>query len=241
MSFIGEPPVPADAAPLGRVVLATRRPVLQEGIELALRDGWTTVITVHSASAVEALATLPDVLILDAMLGGATSLRTILRARRRRPTLAIVAVDVPSEADASRLLSHGIDEAIEARSSWPHVEARLAAITRRARTLNALGRRQVGDMVYDRDSRRVWCEGVEVDFAPRELAVLDCLWARAGEVVGHDTLHDYVWPGMSGTNRSNRVEVYISYVRRKLKVSNRVAIETLRGVGYRLIRREKTA
>jgi two-component system OmpR family response regulator len=58
-------------------------------------------------------------------------------------------------------------------------------------------------------------------------------------VVRQESLYDFVWSGEAEGARSNRVEVYISYVRRKLKRSNEVAIETLRGAGYRLVRRQK--
>ena len=79
-----------------------------------------------------------------------------------------------------------------------------------------------------------------MEFAPRELAVLDALWIRAGELVRHESLQDYVWSGIDEGERSNRLEVYISYIRRKLQRSNEVTIQTLRGAGYRLIRKSAT-
>lgn len=138
------------------------------------------------------------------------------------------------------MLDAGVDDAIEARSSWPYVAARLNASAGRTRAANAQLRRRVGDVVYDRENRRVWCAGEEIEFAPRELAVLDALWMRAGDLVRHESLQDYVWSGIDEGEHSSRLEVYISYVRRKLQGSKEVTIQTLRGAGYRLVHKSAT-
>jgi Response regulators consisting of a CheY-like receiver domain and a winged-helix DNA-binding domain len=230
----------SESAPYCRVILATRGEALERRVTGALADEFTAVSVVRTAQEIEALASAPDVVILDAELPDSVSMSALLRIRRRWPALSIIAIGVHSEALASQMLDWGVDDAIEARCSWPHTVARLSAATRRARTVNASLRKRVGDVVYERDTRRVWCGGEEVSFAPRELAVLDCLWGRAGQVVRQESLYDFVWSGEAEGARSNRVEVYISYVRRKLKRSNEVAIETLRGAGYRLVRRAKS-
>jgi DNA-binding response OmpR family regulator len=231
--------IATESAPYCRVILATRGETLERRIIGALADEFTAITTVKAGPEIEALASPPDVVIIDADLPDAVSMSALLRIRRRWPGLSIIAIGVATEALASQMLDWGVDDAIEARCSWAHTIARLSAATRRARTVNASLRKRVGDVVYERDTRRVWCDGEEVNFAPRELAVLDCLWGRAGQVVRQESLYDFVWSGEAEGARSNRVEVYISYVRRKLKRSNEVAIETLRGAGYRLVRRQK--
>ena len=231
--------IATESAPYCRVILATRGESLERRIVGALADEFTAVATVKAGQEIEALTAPPDVVILDAALPEVVSMGTLLRTRRRWPGLTIITIGVPTEAQASQMLDWGVDDAIEARCSWAHTVARLSAAARRARTVNASLRKRVGDVVYERDTRRVWCDGEEVNFAPRELAVLDCLWGRAGQVVRQESLYDFVWSGEAEGARSNRVEVYISYVRRKLKRSNEVAIETLRGAGYRLVKRSK--
>jgi DNA-binding response OmpR family regulator len=232
-------PLATESAPYCRVILATRGETLERRIVGALADEFTAVATVKSGHEIEAITSPPDVVIIDAELPDAVTMSALLRIRRRWPGLSIIAVGVSTEQLASQMLDWGVDDAVEARCSWSHTIARLSAATRRARTVNASLRKRVGDVVYERDTRRVWCDGEEVNFAPRELAVLDCLWGRAGQVVRQESLYDFVWSGEAEGARSNRVEVYISYVRRKLRRSNEVAIETLRGAGYRLVRRPK--
>lgn len=233
-------PSPSESAPFSEIVIASPSAALAERIRGGLADPLTTVTIVTSAAALESLESAPDMVVVDAAAVELAAPRLLARLRRRWLTMLLVAVSVPDEAYASELLDAGADDAILARNSWPYVAARLNASARRTRTANALLRRRVGDVVYDRDNRRVWCAGEEVVFAPRELAVLDALWLRAGELVRHESLHDYVWSGIDEGEHSNRLEVYISYIRRKLQRSNEVTIQTLRGAGYRLIRKSAT-
>ena len=97
------------------------------------------------------------------------------------------------------------------------------------------GRIAVGDIVFDRESRRVWCAGREVSLTPHEYGVVDCLFWHAPKPVGVDTLADFVW-GVDATtcpeNRRTLVQVYVSYVRKKLAQSAQVAIRFARGAGY---------
>jgi len=195
------------------------------------------VRVLDSVEAIEAIPFAPDMLVVDAACAEFAAPRFVERVRHRWVSILLVAIAVPGEAAATELLDTGVDDAVSADASWTYVAARLNAGARRMRTASALLRRRVGDVVYDRDNRRVWCAGVEVEFAPRELAVLDALWIRAGELVHHDSLQDYVWSGVEDKERSNRLEVYISYIRRKLQQSNEVTIQTLRGYGYRLVRK----
>ena len=224
----------SERAPFTSVVCSTSDTVLAQRLSATLGDDSTVVAHVGSLEALEAIESPPDVLVLDASQEEMIAPRTLMRIRRRWPTATVLVLNVETEAASSRLLDAGVDDAIEARCTWLHAAARLSAATRRARTANALLRRRVGDVIYDRESRRVWCAGSEVTLAPRELAVLDCLWWRAGDVVGHNTLLDFVWSEEPSSTRNNRVEVYISYLRRKLSRSNLVSIETVRGMGYRL-------
>lgn len=174
----------------------------------------------------------PDVVILDGASPDETK-RRMRYLRHRWPTLGIAVVNAGGDADVASLLDAGADDAISRGSSV--LGARLHALTRRARTINAGSRIAVGDIVFDREARRVWCAGEEVQMTPREFAMLDCLFWNAPRPVGPITLADFVWgdaEAASGARRSV-VEVYIGYLRRKLAASRSVIIRTVRGKGYR--------
>ena len=82
---------------------------------------------------------------------------------------------------------------------------------------------------------RVWCAGREVAFTPHEFGVIDCLFWHAPKPVGVDTLADFVWGAHESTNRRSLVQVYVSYVRKKLAASAQVALRFSRGSGYEFL------
>jgi two-component system response regulator MprA len=177
----------------------------------------------------------PDVLVLDRAAARDLG-RDIRHLRRRWPTIPVAVVNARDDADVEALLDAGADEAIIAGS--PLLRARLQAMTRRARTLNAGTRIAIGDVVFDREARRVWCNGNEITMTPRECAVLDCLFWNSPRAVGVNTLADFVWGDAAVAERRNLIDVYIGYVRRKLRASRQVTLRTVRGIGYRFAPRD---
>jgi DNA-binding response OmpR family regulator len=177
----------------------------------------------------------PDVLLIDR-----SALRDlehhIWHLRRRWPTMIIAVVNARDEADAERMLYAGADDAVIAGSRL--LKARLLAMARRARTVNAGSRIAIGDVVFDREARRVWCNGAEVPMTPREYGVIDCLFWNSPRPVGVNTLADFVWGDTAVAERRNVIDVYIGYVRRKLSTSRSVVLRTVRGVGYSFAPRE---
>lgn len=176
-----------------------------------------------------------DLCIVDGATADGTGVDMVRRTRRRWPTLAIVCIDCGNPVAA---LGAGADDALPQGAPREVVVAQLAAALRRARTASAQLRVAYGDVVYDREARRVWVAGREVMLTPRELRLFDILFLRAGAAVSIDTLQDYVWKE-DGPPASNALIVYVSYLRRKLRDSRLAAVETMRGIGYRLTKRDE--
>jgi DNA-binding response OmpR family regulator len=217
---------------VARIAVASNDAALVALIEHTLADEGTQVVRLgyDAGIPVDRAEPQPDVVLLDRATLSDIERRMRL-ARRRWPTTPIVVLSARDEADCARLLDEGADDVCVVRSSL--LPSRLHAIARRARTLNADKRIAVGDVVLDREHRRVWCAGDEVNLSPREYDVLSCLVHYAPRVVGRQTLTEFVW-GMTTTARPNTVEVYVGYLRRKLARSREVAIETVRHAGYLL-------
>jgi two-component system, OmpR family, response regulator len=172
----------------------------------------------------------PDLVVLDARSYGDV-LEQTRYLRRRWPTLHVVVVNAPSVSTVLELMEAGADDAtVQITTAF---RARLRSTVRRAGAMNAASRIAVGDIVFEREAHRVWCAGREVDMSPREFAVLDCLFWKAPGIVSADSLADFVWGDASIKARRGVVEVYISYLRRKLAASEQVVIRTVRGEGYR--------
>lgn len=213
------------------VALVSRDASLAEVFHSLIVDE-STAVSVYPSF--EALLTslnnsAPDVVVLEDRTEFDAS-QQIRLLRRRLPSIHIVYVNVPDESRSILLLHSGADDVITI--SAPTLVARLQAAMRRARTVNAGVRIAVGDIVFDRESRRVWCAGREVALTPHELGVVDCLFWHTPAPVNVDTLADFVWGQKSSTNRRTLVQVYVSYVRKKLAASTQVAIRFARGSGY---------
>ena len=92
-----------------------------------------------------------------------------------------------------------------------------------------------GDLRFDPGARRAWRGDVEVTLTAREMALLDFLLRREGEVVSKTDVLDHVWDDAFDGDL-NIVEVYIRHLRDKLdRPFGRASIETIRGAGYRLV------
>jgi two-component system OmpR family response regulator len=179
---------------------------------------------------VRATATDYDVILLDVMLPGRNGLEVCRDLRAREvwsPTLMLTALD--EVEDRVNGLESGADDYLAKPFSFLELLARMRALIRRgARPRPTL--LTVGSLRLDPAARLVWQAHRELSLTPREFAMLELFMRRPGEVLSRFELLEHVWDG-SYENRSNVIEVYVGYLRDKL---DRDAIETVRGVGYRL-------
>ena len=160
----------------------------------------------------------------------------IRQARSRWPSALIVCLNAETERCASQLLEHGADIALCADASPSYVRNVLGASGRRLEHANAQMRIAYGDLVFDRDARRVWCAGVPVSLTERELQLFQYLFLHAGHIVSQAALATCAWR-VDPTIRSNGVAVYIGYLRRKLARSRVTELVTVQGEGYGLTMR----
>ncbi len=93
---------------------------------------------------------------------------------------------------------------------------------------------EVGDLKLDPGTRQVWRGDVEIDLSSKEFTLLETFMRHAGYVLSRTQLLEQAWE-YDFEHRSNVVEVYIRYLRRKIDLPfKRKSIETVRGAGYRL-------
>src|SRR4051794_31311520 len=176
-----------------------------------------------------------DLILLDIMLPGANGYRVCAELRRsgvRTPILMLTAKD--GDLDEAEGLDTGADDYLRKPFSFPVLVARVHALLRRA----ALGDPpplEVGTLRLDLRARRVVADGAEVPLTAREFALLAHLIRRAGRVVSKTELLAGVWDD-AFEGDPNVVEVYVARLRRKLGTGS-ARIETVRGMGYRLLAR----
>lgn len=170
-----------------------------------------------------------DAIVLDIMLPGLNGFRVCAALRQEgnwTPILMLTAKD--GELDEAEALDTGADDYLTKPFSYVVLVARLRALLRRgARERPAV--LDAGDLRLDPASHRCWRAGTEVVLTPREFSLLEYLLRRVGQVATRAEILDHVWdPAYDGD--SNVVEVYVGYLRKKLKPD---VVETLRGAGYR--------
>jgi two-component system, OmpR family, response regulator len=172
-----------------------------------------------------------DAMILDVMLPGLSGYR-VVRALRAEghwlPVLMLSAKD--GEHDQADGLDCGADDYLTKPFSYVVLLARLRALLRRGAAPRPAVL-TVGALTLDPARRRVTLDGTDVALTTREYGLLQYLMRRAGDVVSKTELLDHVWDANEET-APNAVEVYVGYLRRKL---GRERLETVRGVGYRLV------
>jgi DNA-binding response OmpR family regulator len=175
-----------------------------------------------------------DAIVLDIMLprmSGYDVCRTLRREKIWTPVLMLTAKD--GEYDQADGLDLGADGYLTKPVSFVVLLAHLRALVRRG-TVERPAVLRVGGLELDPSEHRVTRDGVPVELRPREFALLHFLMRHPGQVLRKSTIIAGVWDA-SYEGDPNIVEVYVSYLRRKLDGSiESSAIETVRGVGYRL-------
>ena len=158
-------------------------------------------------------------------------LSAIHRARPQLPIIILAAQ--PTTSDSIRCLNQGAIDYLPTSISPDELSARVRAHLRiRLDSTPAdPARLRVGDVELDRVSRRVARGTSQIILTPRESDILAYLMQHAGLVITRSRLHHAIW-GFDYDPRTNIVEVYIGYLRRKL--GSPEAIKTVRGLGYRL-------
>ncbi len=175
-----------------------------------------------------------DAIVLDIMLPGMNGYRICSTLRQEgiwTPILMLTAKD--GELDEAEALDTGADDYLTKPFSYVVLVARLRALTRRgARERPAV--LEAGDLRFDPGARRAFRGTTQVDLTAREMALLEFLLRRKGDVVSKRDILEHVWD-YDFEGDPNIVEVYIRRLRNKVdRPFGRKAISTIRGSGYRL-------
>jgi len=175
-----------------------------------------------------------DLILLDLILPDGNGIDVLKRVRAERPDVPVIVVSALGEVDDKvDLLDAGADDYLVKPFAFAELAARVRAAARQG---GASGRVvTVGDMSLDTKTRIVTRgDDVEADLPSREFTLLEYLMRHPGQVLTRQQLLDSVW-GIDFDAGSNVVDVYVSYLRRKLDRDGEPSvIETVRGAGYRV-------
>ena len=219
-----------------RVLIVEDEPRMAQLVQRGLRrEGYGADVAASGEDALwMAAATAYDAIVLDIMLPGIDGAATCRRLRTDgvwAPVIMLTARDAVEDRVAG--LDAGADDYLAKPFSFAELLARLRALTRRG-TVERPAVLDVGTLTLDPASHRVARGGTPISLSPREFALLELLMRRAGEALSRLQVLDHVWDS-AYENRSNVVDVYVSYLREKIdRPFGTDSIETVRGVGYRM-------
>ena len=225
----------ADGNPIN-ILVVDDEAVLAELVSMALRyEGWKIATAADGASAIAAArSTRPDAVVLDVMLPDMSGLDVLRKLRETNPNIPVLVLTA-KDALEDRIagLTAGGDDYVTKPFSIEEVVLRLRALLRRTGVTAADASAQivVGDLVRDEDSHEVTRAGDPVTLTSTEFELLRFLMRNPKRVLSKAQILDRVWSYDFG-GRSNIVELYISYLRKKIDTGREPMIHTLRGAGY---------
>lgn len=219
-----------------RVLVAEDDPGLRSVLDRGLREAGYVVDTVADGD--EALRFLRtydyEVVVLDWRMPGRTGLDVVRDVRRRgsaTPILMLTARDAAADRVAG--LDAGADDYLVKPFDFAELLARIRALQRRSPALQST-RLTLGDLVLDPATREVLVGAARPKLTGTELAILEILLRRAPAVVERRAIAVHAWDEEADALGSNTIDVHLARLRAKL-VGGHVRIETVRGVGYRIV------
>jgi two-component system OmpR family response regulator len=239
LSGLSGTPAATAAATGPRILVVDDEHSITDLLSMALRyEGMEVKVAHLGREAIEAAATFrPHLVVLDVMLPDLDGFEVLRRlgadySRDRLPVLFLTARDALD--DKLRGFTLGGDDYMTKPFSVEELIVRVRAILRRAHPDSGDSARMVvGDLELDEESHEVHRGGTVVELTPTEFKLLHYLMLNAGRVVSKAQILDRVW-NYDFDGNANVVEIYISYLRRKVDSLGPRMIVTVRGVGYSL-------
>lgn len=224
-----------DGSPV-RVLVVDDEPNLTELLSMALRyEGWDVRTAGTGMAAVRAAREFgPDAVALDMMLPDFDGLEVLRRMRAHHPNIPVLFLTAKDAVeDRVAGLTAGGDDYVTKPFSLEEVVARLRALMRRTAVMaeESSSLLTVGDLTLDEDSHEVTRAGQPIQLTATEFELLRYLMRNPKRVLSKAQILDRVWNYDFG-GQANVVELYISYLRKKIDAGREPMIHTMRGVGY---------
>ncbi|WP_256759442.1 response regulator transcription factor [Cohnella sp. WQ 127256] len=218
-----------------RILIVEDEVHLAEALAQILKKHHYSVDAVHDGQSGldNALSGIYDLLLLDIMLpemDGMTLLRTLRGKGIFTPVILLTAKGEISDKISG--LDYGADDYVAKPFSTEELLARIRAALRRKGEVVPEDALKFGDMELNTGNLKLSCKGKELKLILKESELLELLISRKSAVTSKEQIIEKLW-GFDSEVEHNNVEVYISFIRKKISFLNSsVRINTIRGVGY---------
>lgn len=182
----------------------------------------------------EALSGVYDLIILDVMLPGKNGFEILHSVKSETDTPVIMVTAKGEIEDKLNGLEHGADDYITKPFHIRELIARVNAVLRRVNRMERVDMPSYGDIMMDAKNSEMLCGDEKMTLTAKEYQVMEILVLRKGNVVEREHILTKIWGYFSDVEYNN-IEVYISFLRKKLRLlGSTTKITAIRGIGYKL-------
>lgn len=183
----------------------------------------------------EALTNIYDLILLDVMIPKKDGFEILVNLRKEKIDTPVIMLTAKSEmSDKLNGLENGADDYITKPFHTRELVARVKVILKRKINIQNTNVLEYSDLKLDLLTCKMCVNDTEIAINGKELDLLEILLLNKNQIVGREILANKIW-GYNSEAEYNNVEVYVSFLRKKLKLlKSKVKIKAVRGIGYKL-------
>ena len=204
--------------------------------ETLQKENYTTKIVTNGEDGEdEALTEIYDLILLDVMLPKKDGFEILRNLKNEKITTPIIMITAKSDmSDKLKGLENGVDDYITKPFHMRELMARIKIVLRRNSNIEDNNILEYSDLKLDLSTGKMSSNGSEISINGKELELLEILLLNKNQIISKESLINKIW-GYDSNAEYNYVEVYASFLRKKLKLlKSKVKIKAVRGMGYKL-------
>ena len=204
--------------------------------ETLQKENYTTKIVTNGENGEdEALTGIYDLILLDVMLPKKDGFEILKNLKAEKIKTPIIMITAKSElVDKLKGLENGVDDYITKPFHMRELIARIKIVLRRNSNIEDDNILEYSDLKLDLSTGKMSSNGNEISINGKELELLEILLLNKNQIISKEALINKIW-GYDSNAEYNYVEVYASFLRKKLKLlKSKVKIKAVRGMGYKL-------
>lgn len=204
--------------------------------ETLKRENYTvSIVTNGQDGENEALTNIYDLILLDVMLPNKNGFEILKALKNEKIETPVIMLTAKSEIDDKlKGLENGADDYITKPFHMRELVARVKIILKRKANIEDGNILEYDDLTLDLKTGKMTCGENQIAINGKELELLETLLLNKTQIVNRETLANKIW-GYNSDAEYNNVEVYVSFLRKKLKLlKSNVKIKAVRGIGYKM-------
>ena len=204
--------------------------------ETLQKENYTTKIMTNGEDGEdEALTGIYDLILLDVMLPKKDGFEILRNLKNEKINTPIIMITAKAEmTDKLKGSENGVDDYITKPFHMRELMARVKIVLKRIANIENDNILEYGDLKLDLSTGKMSSNGNEISINGKELELLEILLLNKNQIVNKEVLINKIW-GYDSNAEYNYVEVYASFLRKKLKIlKSKVKIKAVRGMGYKV-------